>query len=46
MKDGLSKIEVTRDLWNGFDVCLKYRVGLGWKNMEKWEKNTHFGHFG
>ena len=20
---------------------MKYRVGLGWKNMEKWEKSPH-----
>ena len=44
MKD-LSRKEVTRCIVNGFDVCMKYRVGLGWKNMKKWEKNTHSGHF-
>ena len=46
MKEELSRKEVTREIWNGFDVCWKYRVGLGWKNMEKWE-NTHIlGIFG
>ena len=24
---------------------MEYRVGLGWKNMEKWEKNIHSKHF-
>ena len=24
---------------------MKYRVEVGIKNMEKREKNTHFGHF-
>ena len=24
---------------------MEYSVELGWKNMEKWEKNTHYGHF-
>ena len=38
MKEELSIKEVTRDIWNGFDVCLKYRVELGskvWKNVRK-----------
>ena len=38
MKEELSKIEVIRWIWNGFDVCLKYRVDLGikiWKNVTK-----------
>ena len=40
MKEELSRKEVTREIWNGFDVCLKYRVELGskvWKN----ERKTH-----
>ena len=45
MKDNLSKIEVTRWIWNGFDVCMKYRVELGIKNMEKWEKIHIMGNF-
>ena len=38
MKEELSRKEVTREIWNGFDVCLKYRVELGikiWKNVRK-----------
>ena len=38
MKEELSRKEVTREIWNGFDVCLKYRVELGskvWKNVSK-----------
>ena len=23
---------------------MEYRVGLGWKNMKKWEKTTIYGH--
>ena len=45
MEEELNRKEVTRGIGNGFDVCTKYRVGLGWKNMEKWDKNTHFGYF-
>ena len=46
MKEELSRKAVTREIWNGFDVCMKYRVGLGWKNMEKWEKTHILGIFG
>ena len=38
MKVELTRKEVTREIWNGFDVCLKYRVELGskvWKNVRK-----------
>ena len=38
MKEELSRKEVTREIWNGFYVCLKYRVELGskvWKNVRK-----------
>ena len=38
MKEELSRKEVTREIWNGFDVCLKYRVELGrkvWENVRK-----------
>ena len=45
MKEELSRKEVTREIWNGFDVCLKYRVELGskvWKNVKK---NTYSEHF-
>ena len=45
MKEELSKIEVTRDIWNGLDVCLKYRIDLGIKNMEKGEKTHILGIF-
>ena len=38
LNDKLSRKEVTKDIWNGFDVCLRYRVELGIKSMEKWEK--------
>ena len=46
MKEEFSRKEVTREIWNGFDVCLKYRVELGSKNMEKWEKIHILGIFG
>ena len=46
MKEELSRKAVTREIWNGFNVCMKYRVGLGWKNMEKWEKTHILGIFG
>ena len=38
MKEELSRKEVTREIWNGLYVCLKYRVELGikvWKNVRK-----------
>ena len=38
MKEELSRKDVTREIWNGFDVSLKYRVELGskvWKNVRK-----------
>ena len=38
MKEELSRKDVTREIWNGFEVCLKYRVELGskvWKNVRK-----------
>ena len=38
MKEELSRKEVTRKIWNGFYVCLKYRVEWGskvWKNVRK-----------
>ena len=38
MKEEMSRKEVTREIWNGFDVCLKYIVELGskiWKNGTK-----------
>ena len=34
MKEELSRKEVTREIWNGFDVCSKYRVEL----VEKYRK--------
>ena len=46
LKDDLSIIEVIRWIWNGFDVCMKYRFELGIKNMEKWEKIHILGIFG
>ena len=54
MKEELSRKEVTREIWNGFDVCLKYRVELGskvWKNVRKTHILGIFGspvpvHFG
>ena len=46
MKEEWSRKEVTRDICNDFDVCLKYRVGLGWKNMKKLEKTHILGIFG
>ena len=45
MKEDLNRKEITRCIVNGFEVYMKYRVGLGWKNMEKWGKNTHSRHF-
>ena len=45
LKDELSRKKITRSIGNGFDVCMKYRVGLGWKNMEKWEKIHILGIF-
>ena len=44
MKEDLSRKEITRCIVNGFEVYMEYRVGLGWKNMEKWEKTTNSGH--
>ena len=44
MKEDLSRKEITRCIGNGFEVYMEYRVGLGWKNMEKWEKTTNSGH--
>ena len=38
LNDKLSIKEVTREIWNGFDVCMEYRVELGskiWKNGTK-----------
>ena len=35
MKEDLSRKEITRCIGNGFEVYMEYRVGLGWKNMEK-----------
>ena len=46
MKEELSRKEVTRDIWNGFEVYIKYRVELGIKNMEKGEKIHILGIFG
>ena len=46
MKEELKRKEVTRGIGNGFDVRRKYRVGLGWKNMENWEKTHILGNFG
>ena len=46
MKEELSRKEVTREIWNGFDVCLKYRVELGskvWKNVRKTHILSTFG---
>ena len=46
MKEELSRKEVTRDIWNGFDVCLKCRVDLGIKIWEKVTKTHIMGTFG
>ena len=38
MKEDLSRKEITRCIANGFEVYMKYRVGLGgkiWKNGRK-----------
>ena len=41
MKEELSRKEVTRDIWNGFDVCLKYRVEVGIKKYRKKREKIH-----
>ena len=41
----MSIIEVIRWIWNGFDVCIKYRVELGIKKYGKMGENTHSGQF-
>ena len=46
MIDNLSRKEVTREIWNGFDVCLEYRVGLGWKIWKNGRKIHIWAFFG
>ena len=43
MKEELNRKEVTRDIWNGFDVCLKYRSDPWMKMHEKGEKRHILG---
>ena len=46
LKEELSKIEVIGWIWNGFDVCLKYRVDFGIKIWENVTKTHILGTFG
>ena len=46
MKEELSRKEVTKDIWNGFDMCLRYRVDLGINIWKKGEKTHILGIFG
>ena len=46
MKEELSRKEVTREIWNDFDVCRKYRSDPRMKVHEKWEKTHILGIFG
>ena len=46
MKDNLSRKEVTREIWNGFDVCLKYRVNWVAKYGKMGGKHTFWAFFG
>ena len=46
MKEELSSKEVIRDIWNGFDVCLKCRVDWVSKYGKMGEKHTFWAIFG
>ena len=45
MKEELSRKEVTRDIWKGFDVCLKRRVDWVSKYKKMGEKTHIMGNF-
>ena len=46
MKEELSRKDVTREIWNDFDVYRKYRSDPWMKVHEKWEKTHILGIFG